>query len=221
MAGFNGLSQPSRAQAADIEGVAALVATSAITEQEAREIYPAAVADPSFDSWVGLQRDTLADISQTCATPAPDTLRDRVLSDIPNTPQEKRRTGRFVALAAAAAIIAGTGLWATQFTGEEEPQVYAANVAEGTVRISVKPGSDTATIELTNVPPPPEGKVYQMWVGTTEGAQSLGFMGPNDVEEHTEVSVEGFQNASEFMITAEDGGAAPAPSDPLVTVSLN
>ena len=46
-------------------------------------------------------------------------------------------------------------------------------------------------------------------------------MGPTDVTDHTQVEVAGFRDASEFMITAEAGGAAEAPSEPLVLVPLD
>ena len=78
-----------------------------------------------------------------------------------------------------------------------------------------------AALELDNVPAPPEGTVYQMWVNTGDGAESLGFMGPSDVTDHTEVKVAGFSEATEFMITAEADGTSETPSEPIVTVDLD
>lgn len=208
---------------ADVEGIAALVATSALSEDEARSRWPEATRSPQFDHWLAIHRDTLAAVSAPEATPAPAGLRKRLLREVAQRSHEPRSTRApwFFGAAAAAAIVVGAGAWVAFNPTQEQAEVYAANVADGTLTITLEPGGDVARLELDNVPPPPEGTVFQMWVSTSDGARSLGSMGPADVTDHTQVEVGGFRDASEFMITAEAGGAAEAPSEPLVLVPLD
>ena len=209
---------------ADIEGIAALVATSSLSEEEARARWPEATASPVFDRWLAIHHDTLAAMSVPEATPAPERLRERLLDEVAQRTTEKPQRSRapwLIGAAAAAAIVVGAGAWVAFNPTQEQAEVYAANVADGTLTITLEPGGDVARLELDNVPPPPEGTVYQMWVSTSDGARSLGSMGPADVTDHTQVEVGGFRNATEFMITAEGSGAADSPSEPLVLVPLD
>lgn len=205
----------------DAEGVAALVATSALSEAEAQSLYPEAVSDPAFRRWLDIHRNTLAAVAAPEAVTAPEGLRQRILDDVSRTRQGRNRAPWFAGAAAAAALLAGIGIWTFAAPDEPEPRVYAAAVADGTLTVSVAPGADVATLALDDVPPPTEGTVYQMWVNTPDGAVSLGTMGPDDVSTHTEVEVGGFRDASEFMITAEDSGGSDSPSEPIVSVLLD
>jgi anti-sigma factor RsiW len=136
-------------------------------------------------------RDTAGLLAETTAATPPERLRERVLADIstvrplpPEVPTRAtpRRRRRVAVLAAAAAVIAAVGAgvvvaepWADNTS---EPQLSAVDrvlqaddaetytrAIDGSEATLVRSRSlNQAVLVTKNMAPPPEGKVYELWL---------------------------------------------------------
>jgi anti-sigma-K factor RskA len=187
-------------------------------------------------------RETAALIAETTATEPPAGLRDRVLADIsgvrplpPEVPATKRprrwRTGLLAAAAAVVLLAAGTVVWQQPWAGETSTteQVLTAADAESTT-LELGEASATVThsdslgravIVTDDMPPPPEGKVYQLWLEQPDdGMVSAGLM---PVDPDQTVLLEGdAATATAVGITVEPEGGSPEPtSDPIAVFGFD
>jgi len=148
-------------------------------------------------------RETAALIAETTAVAPPPELRDRVLAGIatvrplpPQTPAAtvRRHRPRLLLAAAAAVVLVGAGgiVWQEPWADDTSQQVSAVDAvltapdagkaseefpggASATVTYSNSLGK--AVIETHDMPPPPEGKVYQIWFDQPgKGMVSAGVM---------------------------------------------
>jgi anti-sigma-K factor RskA len=136
-------------------------------------------------------RSTAALLAETSATAPPEGLRERVLADIGTvrplppaveTGVASRRRFRLAPLAAAAALIAavGAGVIVTQPWDDESSQTQPTavdqvlqakdaekytNAIDGSEATLVRsPSLNQAVLVTKNMAPPPEGKVYELWL---------------------------------------------------------
>jgi hypothetical protein len=68
-----------------------------------------------------------------------------------------------------------------------------------------------------NLPPAPQGKVYQLWFVTVSGKTSAGLL-PTDPSGHVFIAINVPPNLSQFavaVVTLEPGGGSLQPSDPI------
>jgi anti-sigma-K factor RskA len=74
-----------------------------------------------------------------------------------------RRPAWIAAVAAAACLAIGLGLWATIGTSNSpgRAQTVALSGQLGTLKVK---GSGAAVMDVRNLPPPPAGRFYQVWV---------------------------------------------------------
>ncbi|MDO5731845.1 anti-sigma factor, partial [Corynebacterium sphenisci] len=107
--------------------------------------------------------------------------------------------------------------------GEADPGriIAEAEVAGGTVRVEYAAGSDAAVVRLTDVPPPPAGSAYQMWVRDAAGSHSRGVMEADEVTPEMTAEITGIAGARGLLISMEPAGGSQRPSTPIVELPLN
>ncbi|MGH3334527.1 MAG: anti-sigma factor [Nocardioides sp.] len=136
-------------------------------------------------------RSTAALLAETTATAPPESLRERVLADITTvrplppsveTQATPRRRFRLAPLAAAAALIAavGTGVIVTQPWADDATQTqlsavdrvlqaedaerYTQSIDGSQATLVRSPSLNKAVLVTKDMAPPPEGKVYELWL---------------------------------------------------------
>ena len=136
-------------------------------------------------------RSTAALLAETTATAPPEGLRERVLADIATvrplppavgTGAAPRRRFRLAPLAAAAALIAavGTGVIVTQPWADDASQTqvsavdrvlqaedaerYTQSIDGSEATLVRSPSLNKAVLVTRDMAPPPDGKVYELWL---------------------------------------------------------
>jgi anti-sigma factor RsiW len=189
-------------------------------------------------------RSTAALLAETAATTPPEGLRDRVLADIgavrplPPTVGEQtapRRRFRLAALAAAAAVIAvvGVGVAVTQPWDDDTSQIQVSavdqvlraedaesytNTIDGSEATLVRsPSLNKAVLVTKNMAPPPDGKVYELWLDHKRvGMVPAGLMALGG--EQQILLVGDPATAIGAGITVEPAGGSEEPTLPPVTL---
>ncbi|QWF22010.1 anti-sigma factor [Nocardioides sp. LMS-CY] len=188
-------------------------------------------------------REAATLLAETTANEPPAALRDRVLAGIatvrplpPETPapgSRRHRRVRLLVAAAAAAVLVGAGAvawqqpWADETSQQQPPTAQTVLDASDALSTSLDfPGGASATVThsdsvgravivTSKMPPPPQGKVYQLWLDQPgEGMVSAGVM---PVKEDQTVLLSGdAATATGAGITVEPAGGSAAPtSDPI------
>lgn len=186
-------------------------------------------------------RETAAMLAETTATAPPAALRDRVLADIttvrqlppvvPTAQPVRRHRVRLLVAAAAAVVLVGAGAVAvTQPWADDAPppsvteQVLEAPDAQSTTlefpggasaTVTHSDELDQAVLQTDDMPPPPDGKVYQVWLDQPgKGMVSAAVM---PVKEDQTLLLEGDAGtATGAGITVEPEGGSPEPtSEPI------
>ncbi|MDF1604315.1 anti-sigma factor [Nocardioides sp. YIM 152315] len=217
-------------------------AVDALDELE-RAAFERHLADcPDCRAEVAGLRETAALLAETVATEPPAALRDRVLTgigtvrplppEVRSTTRPPHRRLRLLAAAAAAVVLAGAGAAVWQQPWEDgttqgptvAQQVLDAPDAQSTsldfqggasATVTHSDSLDKAVIVTSKMPPPPEGKVYQLWLDQPgEGMVSAGLM---PVERDQTVVLDGAAGtATAAGITVEPEGGSPEPTtDPI------
>jgi anti-sigma-K factor RskA len=132
---------------------------------------------------------------------------------------------------AAAAVIAlgGVGIGA-YVANQNDPfrQVIEAQDARqatvdvsggGTATVSISPSRDALVVRMKDVPPPPAGKVYQMWLIPKDGSTpvSEGLMDAAALSKPA--LVKGIGSAASLGITVEPVGGSATPTLPTVAAA--
>ncbi|MET3933308.1 anti-sigma factor [Arthrobacter sp. OAP107] len=132
---------------------------------------------------------------------------------------------------AAAAVIAlgGVGIGA-YVANQNDPfrQVIEAQDARqatvdvsggGTATVSISPSHDALVVRMKDVPPPPAGKVYQMWLIPKDGSTPVS-EGLMDAEALSKPAlVKGIGSAASLGITVEPVGGSATPTLPTVAAA--
>ncbi|MDQ1059420.1 anti-sigma-K factor RskA [Arthrobacter globiformis] len=132
---------------------------------------------------------------------------------------------------AAAAVIAlgGVGIGA-YVANQNDPfnQVIEAQDARqatvdvsggGTATVSISPSHDALVVRMKDVPPPPAGKVYQMWLIPKDGSTPVS-QGLMDAEALSKPAlVKGIGSAAALGITVEPAGGSATPTSPTVAAA--
>jgi anti-sigma-K factor RskA len=183
-------------------------------------------------------REVAAALAETTAAAPPAALRDRVLAtaatvrplppEKPATPHRPRRRTYLLA-AAAAVVVLGVGATVVAQPWDDAPPsaTQAVLAAPDASSSSVDlPGDASATVTHSDslgeavlvthdMPPPPEGEVYQLWLDQPgKGMVSAGLM---PVQADQTVLLDGdASTATAAGITVEPAGGSPEPtSDPI------
>ncbi|WP_243060592.1 anti-sigma factor domain-containing protein [Nocardioides sp. SR21] len=182
----------------DVHALSGAYAVDALDdiERAAFERHLAACAECRAE--VASLRETAALLAATEAVEPPTSLRGRVLAEISTVrplppevaPQQPRRwLGTLVAAAAAVVVLLGAGLAVWHQPWEENPTVAESvlsaddaqsttlELGEATATMTRSDSLGRAVIVTDDMPPPPEGKVYQLWFDVPgEGMVSAGVM---------------------------------------------
>jgi anti-sigma-K factor RskA len=132
---------------------------------------------------------------------------------------------------AAAAVIAlgGVGVGA-YLANQNDPfnQVIEAQDARqatvevnggGTATVSISQSHDALVVRMKDVPPPPAGKVYQMWLIPKDGSTPVS-QGLMDAEALSKPAlVKGIGSAASLGITVEPAGGSATPTLPTVAAA--
>jgi anti-sigma-K factor RskA len=148
--------------------------------------------------------------------------------------EERRRPAgarRWLAGIAAAAAIALGGVGVGSYLADRNDplnQVVRAgdlreasvNVAGGgTATVQISSSEDAAVVRMKDVPAPPEGKVYQMWLIPKDGSAPVS-QGLMDAEALSKPAVvEGISSAAALGITVEPVGGSESPTLPTVAAA--
>ena len=189
-------------------------------------------------------RSTAALLAETSATAPPEGLRERVLADIGTVrplppavgkPTAARRRFRLAALAAAAAVIAavGVGVAVTQPWDDDTSQIQVSavdrvlqakdaesytNTIDGSEATLVRsPSLNQAVLVTKDMAPPPDGKVYELWLDHKQvGMVPAGLMAQGGEQQ---ILLDGDPaTAIGAGITVEPAGGSEEPTLPPVTL---
>lgn len=160
--------------------------------------------------------------------PQPDAV------DLSARREEKARrrslsTGRrwLVGVAAAALIALGGVAVGSSIISAQDPVHQILNASDvrtkavtiqggGTASLAISGGKDAAVVTMHNVPAPPSGKVYQMWLIPKSGAAPVS-QGTMDARALSRpAAIKGVDAAAAFAITVEPAGGSAAPTLPIV-----
>lgn len=148
--------------------------------------------------------------------------------------EERRRpssTRRWLAGVAAAAAIAlggvGVGAYMADQNDPLNQVVRAGDLREASVEVSaggtatllISSSEDAAVVKMNDVPAPPEGKVYQMWLIPKDGSApvSQGLMDEKALSKPA--VVQGISSAAALGITVEPVGGSQSPTLPTVAAA--
>lgn len=177
-------------------------------------------------------REASAMLPETSATTPSPALRDSVLAGIrtvrplpPQAPAGRRglRTRRFPALLAAAAAVLAVGVGTTVIVSDDEPQSDFDRIAQAddVRRVSLELDGATATLyhsaeegkaalETDDLPAPPPGRVYELWLEKDGQMVPAGLMPPGEDQEYV---LEGdAAEATAAGITIEPAGGSTVPT---------
>ncbi len=189
-------------------------------------------------------RSTAALLAETTTTAPPESLRERVLADITTvrplppsveTQATPRRRFRLAPLAAAAALIAavGTGVIVTQPWADDASQTqlsavdrvlqaedaerYTQSIDGSQATLVRSPSLNKAVLVTKDMAPPPEGKVYELWLDHEGvGMVPAGLMAQGGEQQ---ILLEGDPaTALGAGITIEPDGGSEEPTLPPVTL---
>jgi anti-sigma-K factor RskA len=132
---------------------------------------------------------------------------------------------------AAAAVIAlgGVGVGAymanqndplTQVLQAQDVRQATVDVSGGgTATVSISPSKDALVVRMKDVPAPPPGKVYQMWLIPKDGSTPVS-QGLMDAEALSKPAVvKGISSAASLGITVEPAGGSSAPTSATVAAA--
>lgn len=89
----------------------------------------------------------------------------------------------------------------------------------GTATVSVSPSTDAIVVKMNDVPAPPPGKVYQMWLIPKDGSAPVS-QGLMDAEALSKPAVvKGISSAAALGITVEPTGGSASPTMPTVAAA--
>ncbi|MDR7082405.1 anti-sigma-K factor RskA [Arthrobacter ginsengisoli] len=132
-----------------------------------------------------------------------------------------------VGVAAAAVIALGGVAVGAYVANQNDPlsQVLQAGDVQqatvnvtggGTATVSLSPSKDAIVVKMNDVPAPPPGKVYQMWLIPKDGSAPVS-QGLMDEEALSKPAVvKGVSTASALGITVEPAGGSTSPTTPPV-----
>ncbi|MEO8282718.1 MAG: anti-sigma factor [Pseudarthrobacter sp.] len=149
--------------------------------------------------------------------------------------ESRRRSGgsapRWLAAAAAAAVIALGGVAVGSYVADQNDPlnqvVRAQDVREasvpvsagGTATVLISSSKDALVVKMKDVPAPPPGKVYQMWLIPKDGSAPVS-EGLMDEEALSKPAVvKGIASAASLGITVEPVGGSAAPTTPTVAAA--
>lgn len=188
---------------------------------------------PAQDAGPGQQPGNPAPAAAAPSAGPPESPADE-LGSARRRREERRRplgTRNWLVGIAAAAVIAlggvGVGAYVANQNDPFNQVMQAGDVREatvevaggGTATVAISPSKDAVVVRMKNVPPPPPGKVYQMWLIPKDGSAPVS-QGLMDAEALSKPAVvKGIRAAASLGITVEPSGGSTAPTLPTVAAA--
>ena len=82
----------------------------------------------------------------------------------------------------------------------------------GTATVLASKTEDMAVISMTDLPEPPEGRAYQLWLMGDHEPISAGTMESGQTGPSPSAQIDGIRNSEQIGITEEPAGGSPAPT---------
>ncbi|NLG55054.1 MAG: anti-sigma factor [Rhodococcus sp.] len=193
--------------------------------------------------------ETMALVGAGDALAPPPRLRERILLAIDQQPHAEvvalsdRRAARRKFLtrgvaAAAAAVLVGIGVTVAvrqadspvpvvptveQVLASPDAHTQITEVAGGVLTVSASFESNAMVVLMEDVPPPPDGYVYQMWFNTAVGEpRSAGTMSASTMPPPEGSVLTALDSSVSVSVTVEPGTGSPQPTgDLVVTIPLS
>lgn len=228
----------------DIHALSGAYAVDALDDTERAIFEKHLAACETCQIEVSELQETAVTLADAVAVTPPSHLRERVLTQIttvrplpPVTSIATRRRRWFTGILVAAAAVIAIGIGVTTPWSSDSPEplsavdqvvqaddtkaVETALAPGGRVTLYVAPSLDRAAMAVTDLPPLPEGKVYQVWLANAEGSMVPAGLVPEGISEGSMVldgTTEGITGAG---ITIEPTGGSPEPTtDPIALIEL-
>lgn len=157
---------------------------------------------------------------------------DRAMPTTPTTGSRSSRSGHRWWLAAAAAVVIGTGVWGASQLIETDPalrivqaddaQRHTETLDQTEVVVITSASRDGAVLQLSGLSAPPTGQDYQAWFVDEDGSvRSAGLVGP-EMLTGEELMLDGSPTGAVAVgITVEPAGGSEQPtSEPFLVVPL-
>ena len=236
--------EPWRERFDDLKGAYIL---RALDESERREFEGYLAAHPELQAEVdelGSVADLLALAPQEYE-PSPELRRNLLgsIEDASDAPPQRRARSRgrifgpggltSVAVAAAAVLaVVGLFIWNASLRDENEDlrgtletrethELQGSGPAEDVLAEVVEVGDGRAVLVAENLPPTPEGKVYETWLMHGDVPEPAGLFEPGDGGDAAAPIEGSIDKADAVAVTVEPSGGSPAPtSDILLTTTL-
>ncbi|QNG20685.1 anti-sigma factor [Rhodococcus triatomae] len=202
-----------------------------------------------FDDAVREAREVMAAQSDATALAPPPELYDRIIAELTAPADEnvvaldarRKQRNRLLGVAAAAAVVVaiGVGVVTIGTHGGDQPptptpgvsDVFAADDVRtavapidggGTATLVYSRTADAAVLVMNDVPPPPTGSAYQMWLlGSTHDPVSAGVMDTDAVAPSTTAFLQDLDQSTSLAFTLEPSGGSETPSgEPFAAFTL-
>lgn len=167
-----------------------------------------------------------AEINQTAATDSHAAA--QISETSPHNMEAYRSNTRYYLATAALIVLALLGGFALgRYVAPQKeaiPETITLQFSEGDQEIEATlrylPEDQVFVLETANMPPPPEGKVYQVWMIQNDTPQAAGVMNPSTGTYATSADRDDYQA---LAITIEDGplGSDAPTTDPILTADLS
>ncbi|GAS88083.1 anti-sigma factor [Mycolicibacterium brisbanense] len=211
----------------------------------------AAAGAPTADAFARIVADTqetMALVTAGDALAPPAHVRESLLHAIGQQPgrsahddlarhraRRRRLITRVLVAAAAVVVIAVGGTVAlrsihqaptvpsvAQVLAYPDTRTTTAEVAGGTITLSASAQANAVVVAMSNVPPPPQGHVYQMWFIPASGpTRSAGTMSAETMPPPGGEVIPALNSATAVAVTVEPGTGSTQPtSSPVVTIPL-
>jgi anti-sigma-K factor RskA len=189
---------------------------------------PTRIAD-SFNDEVRAVRETMAIVSAATSAEPPPELRAAVLAAAQSEKPVLR--WRTALLAAAAAIVVGlaalgigialrttpTPNMTEQIMAAPDKRTVSDQLAGGTATVVFSREMNAGVVTMTNVPPPSQGTVYQMWLIDDKGPVSAGTMDAADVTPSATHLLSNIGKSGMLAFTVEPGHGSVKPTGTIIT----
>jgi hypothetical protein len=208
-------------------------ALHAVSDAERAEIERRVAAAPApvaaaFDDEVRAVRETMAVVSAATAAEPPARLRTATLAALAGAgpfpgPRSRWRTAVFASAAAIAIGVAAFGVGvltrppapqtvAEQVLAAPDVRMISRPLANGTATVMFSRDRNAGVLVMNNVPPPPAGTVYQMWLIGANGPASAGTMGTSAMAPSMKETLTDLGSATALAFTMEPGTGSPQPT---------
>ncbi len=223
----------------DLHALTGAYAVDALDEVERARFERHLGTCPDCRAEVQSLREAAAVLAEAAATPPPAALRARVLAEIatvrplpPVVPAEQASRRRWLPLLVAASVLAVLGIalgwWQPWSSDPSAPtaaeRVLAADDAES-VTLSFEDGSQAtvtrsvsegrAVITTTDMAPPPNGKVYELWLQHPDGHMAPAGVMPQEPDQTVLLDGDATEAIGAGITVEPAGGSAEPTSDPI------